>query len=115
MISFKTDHERRASGAHKYTITVETDIKRYYEAVQAVARDCVDDSTKSHNHETDVVTPCIEAVDGPDFHAIRYLCSWCECDLSPVDRGFFVHCPRCGKKIDYSTHDFMREGRNAIR
>ena len=43
-ISFKTDHQHLSSGAHKYTITVETDIKRYFESIQQVARDCVDDS-----------------------------------------------------------------------
>lgn len=42
-ISFKTDHHRLSSGAHKYTITVETDIKRYFESIQQLARDCVDD------------------------------------------------------------------------
>ena len=114
-ISFKTNHERMASGAHKYVITVETDVKRYFESVQQVARDCVDDSTKAHKTEQERVTPCMEAVDGPGSHKVYYVCSWCACDLTPTNRGFFVCCPRCGKKIDYSNHDFLREGLNAIR
>lgn len=115
MISFKTDHERKASGAHKYTITVETDIKRYFEAVQQVARSCVDDSTKAHKPEQDIVHPCMETVYGSTSSRVYYVCSYCDCDLTPTNRGFFVCCPRCGKRIDYSNHDFLREGLNAIR
>ena len=114
-ISFKTDHQRLSSGAHKYTITVETDIKRYFESIQQVARDCVDDSAKTHKDEQDIVTPCIEAVDGSDVAKVYYVYRWCDCDLTPTNRGFFVCCPRCGKRIDYSNQDFLREGLNAIR
>lgn len=114
-ISFKTDHQRLSSGAHKYTITVETDIKRYFESIQQVARDCVDDSAKTHKDEQDIVTPCMEDVDGPGVAKFYYVCSWCDCDLTPTNRGFFVCCPRCGNSIDYSNHNFLREGLNAIR
>ena len=116
MISFKTDHERMSNGRHKYTITVETDIKRYFESIQQVARDCVDDSTKTSSAESDMVTPVIcEKPPVLGVSGIDYVCSWCECSLSPTASGFYIHCPRCGKKIDYSNHNFLREGLNAIR
>ena len=114
MISFKTDHEQMFGGRHNYTITVETDIKRYYESIQAVARDCVDDSTKSHIAENETVKPQALAVDTPTSTGVYYVCDFCECDLSPTTRGFFIYCPRCGKRIDYSDHDFLKEGLNAI-
>lgn len=115
-ISFKTDHQRLAGGAHKYTVTVETDIKRYFESIQQVARDCVDDSAKTHKAEQDIVTPMIcEKHSLSGSSGIDYVCNWCECSLLPSASGFYVHCPRCGKKIDYSNHNFLREGLNAIR
>ena len=117
MISFKTDHERHGSGRHTYRINVETDIKRYYDLIQDAARKCVDDSTKTAMLEdNEYVQPCCESVDFADGSCrIAYLCSGCECDLTPDNRGFFVHCPRCGKKIIYEKHMFLKEGLNAIR
>lgn len=111
-ISFKTDHQRTPGGLHKYTITVETDIKRYFDSIQQLARECVDDSTQAQS----IVTPVMNVTNNCGTSSrIHYACSWCECDITPTNRGFFVYCPRCGKKIDYSAHNFLKEELNAIR
>ena len=46
---------------------------------------------------------------------IRYVCNKCGCRLDDAGDEFYVHCPRCGRKIDYSNHIFLKENKDVIR
>lgn len=117
MISFTTDHERKLNGRHVYRLSVETDVKKYYEMIQASARHCIDDSTNAAKIEDqEYVTPQVvthETLAGSS--RVYYVCSHCECNITPDSRGFFVYCPRCGKKIIYDNHQFLKGELDAIR
>lgn len=106
-ISFTTDCAMR-NGCHSYTITVKTDIKRYYERIQECARKCIDDSVRSRNEC--LVIPMIECKDN---NRIDYVCSNCECSLISGP-GYYVYCPRCGMKVDYSNHMFLKDNNKPI-
>lgn len=106
-VSFTTD-VARVNGNLTYTITVKTDIKRYYEKIQNCARECIDDATHSRNDC--LVNPMIESKDN---NRIDYVCSNCECSLTSGP-GYYVYCPRCGMKVDYSKHMFLKDNNKPI-
>lgn len=114
-ISFNTQIENHSNGDTTYRLQLETDVKRYFTALQDLARNFVDESMGIRDQkitEDDMVTPVIDSSKPrKGFPSkVDYVCSWCERSIISGRNRYFVHCPYCGKKIDYSNHEFLRSG-----
>lgn len=103
---FSTDIDNSALSTI-YRITFETAVKSKFECVQEACRKCIDDI----HDESKICYPVIEYKrTRVACGRINYVCSNCERSLIDGGRRFYVHCPFCGYKVDYSNHEFLREG-----
>ncbi len=120
MIKHTTESIHKANGAKEFNITFSTDIRRYYEKVENLIRDCINEDAKinqginsTYDYIDDHVVPYISTKEGRAGMptALDYVCSYCERSIISNDDRYYVHCPHCGKKIDYTNHEFLREGK----
>ena len=103
---FSTDIDNSAAST-VYRITFETAVKSKFECVQEACRKCIDDM----QDESRICHPQIECktVKGK-VTPVDYVCSNCERSLIDNTNRFYVYCPFCGFKVDYTNHEFLREG-----
>lgn len=103
---FSTDIDNSALSTI-YRITFETAVKSKFECVQEACRKCIDDV----HDESKICYPVLnyKSIKGKTTPT-DYVCSNCERSLLSQSNRFYVHCPFCGFKVDYSNHEFLREG-----
>lgn len=97
----------------EYEITFWTQDRNQFEHIQSEVQKCLNDVYD----ETRVCFPVqeIKKIGRLKSSKVEYICSNCDRSITPDKRGFFVHCPFCGYTIDYSNHQFLREGLNVYK
>lgn len=104
-------------GQSLYTINVSTDNIDSFKVIQEVAhRVAQDKNTKTDSEDKNITFPYVDIEhELSRGKRIIYRCCHCDCNLTDRDDVFYVHCPRCGYKIDYSHHDELRRNKNVIQ
>ena len=91
-----------------YRIDFRTQDKQKFEVVQDACRKCIDDM----HDESRICHPVM------DYKVTKkglttptdFVCSNCDRSLTDGGKRFYVYCPFCGFKVDYTGFEFLREG-----
>lgn len=117
MTTFNTQIVHIRGSGSEYKIQFASDNIAHFKAVQEVARRCVDQEAALDVHAPERV--CSVYIDTDTIAKgrrciTRYLCTNCDCNLTDRTDVFYVHCPRCGYRIDYSMFDDLKIGKSPI-
>lgn len=106
---YRTTTSMHANGQVELEVHVNTDNNNYFKTIMDRVMYCDNDNREGYGPLSNQCVPVM----GENGH---FVCSWCESDIIPKDDTmFYPYCPHCGRRIVYTDHEFLREGKYVYR